>query len=179
MLKTISLLLILALASFAAFVAVQPNDFRITRSRTIAAPAADLFAQVNNLRAWHAWSPWAPLDPDAKISFEGPEAGKDAYMRWEGNQDMGVGSMRILASTPNESIQFQLDIEKPFAAHNRAEFEFTQEGDATNVTWSMSGTNGFLGKAMGLIFNCDKMVGGQFETGLANLETIVSAPTKQ
>jgi len=29
--------------------------------------------QVNDFHQWDAWSPWAKLDPDAKITFEGPD----------------------------------------------------------------------------------------------------------
>jgi hypothetical protein len=60
-------------------------------------------------------------------------------------------------------------------ATNTATFNFTPDGDQTTITWAMTGTNNFVGKVMGLIMNCDKMVGGQFEKGLADLKTIVEA----
>lgn len=153
----------------------QPADFRITRSETVAAPASALFAEVNDLQKWDAWSPWAKLDPNAVNSFEGPSSGTGAVMRWTGNNKVGTGSMTITESRPDEFIQFKLEFLKPFAATNTAEFTFTTEGNETTVTWSMYGTNNLMAKAMGLIMNCDKMVGGQFEQGLASLKSVVEA----
>ena len=73
MLKKILIALAVLIVGFIVVVALQPSDFRVERSATVAAPQADIFAQVNDLHKWDAWSPWAKLDPDAKISFEGPE----------------------------------------------------------------------------------------------------------
>lgn len=151
----------------------QPDEFRITRSLLIPVPASAIFPHINNLHKWEAWSPWAKLDPNAKNTFEGPEEGAGSKMSWAGNNKVGVGSMTITESKANESIQFQLDFLKPMKASNKAEFTFQPDGNQTQVTWSMSGTNNFMAKLIGLIMNCDKMVGGQFEQGLASLKAVV------
>ena len=171
------ILIFIAVAAviFVIVVAMQPSDFRVTRTATTSAPAAAVFAQVNELQKWEAWSPWAKLDPDAKNSFEGPASGTGAIMHWAGNNKVGVGSMTITESRPDEFIQFKLEFLKPFKATNTAEFTFTSENDQTGVTWSMYGKNNFMGRAMGLIMNCDKMVGGQFEKGLAALKSVVES----
>lgn len=161
------------LAILAIVVAMQPSEFKITRSATFNAPPAKLFAQVNNLKKWNAWSPWAKLDPNAKNSFEGPAAGKGAVMSWDGNRDVGAGSMKITESRPNNLVKFQLDFLKPMKGTSTAEFTFKGDAKQTTVTWSMEGHKNFVAKAMGLVFNCDKMVGEQFEQGLANLKTVV------
>ena len=153
----------------------QPADFKITRSGSISAPASAIFPHVNNLQKWEAWSPWAKLDPNAKNSFEGPSEGVGAKMSWAGNNKVGVGSMTIMESRPDEFVQFKLEFQKPMQATNIAEFIFKPEGDQTAVTWTMSGTNNFMGKVMNLVMNCDKMVGGQFEKGLADLRAVVEA----
>jgi len=153
----------------------QPADFKITRSGSISAPASAIFPHVNNLHKWEAWSPWAKLDPNAKNSFEGPSEGVGAKMSWAGNNKVGVGSMTIMESRPDEFVQFKLEFQKPMQASNIAEFIFKPEGDQTAVTWTMSGTNNFMGKVMNLVMNCDKMVGGQFEKGLADLRAVVEA----
>lgn len=171
------LVLILAAVAvlFVLIVSRRPADFQVTRSALMAAPASIVFEQVNNLKKWDAWSPWAKLDPNANNVFQGPEAGVGAVMRWAGNSKVGEGSMTIVASQPSELIRFKLAFLKPFKATNSAEFTFQTEGEQTLVTWRMSGTNNFIGKVMGLFMNCDAMVGGQFEQGLAAIKAIVEA----
>ena len=112
------------------------------------------------------------MDPNAKEVHEGPAAGAGAKMSWSGNNKVGEGSMTITESRPNDFVRFRLEFLKPFAATNTAEFTFKPQGNQTVVTWSMFGHNNFMGKAMGLIMNCDKMVGGQFEKGLAQLKSV-------
>jgi hypothetical protein len=162
---------------FVVLVATRPADFRITRSATIPAPAAAVFAQVNDLHKWQEWSPWAKLDPKAKVTFDGPEAGKGASFHWAGNSEVGEGKMTLVESQPSELVRFKIEFMSPFTATNDAEFTFKPVGDQTEVTWTMSGKNNFMAKAFGLFVDCDKMVGGQFEQGLNNLKGVVaSAP---
>lgn len=174
MLKIILISLAVLVAVFSVVVALQPADFRVTRSATIPAPPAHVFAQVNDLHKWEAWSPWAKLDPDAEASFEGSPAGEGAVMRWAGNREVGEGSMTITDSRPNELIRFRLDFLKPMKATNTAEFTFEPEGEQTVVTWSMFGQNNFMAKAVGLFMDCEKMVGDQFEQGLANMKSVAA-----
>ncbi len=175
MLDIILILVAIAIIIFVIVAAMQPSDFHITRTGTINAPASAVFAQVNDLQKWDAWSPWAKLDPEAINSFEGPASGIGAIMRWAGNNKVGAGSMTIMESRPDEFISFKLEFLRPFAATNTAEFTFNSEDNQTTVTWSMYGKNNFKGKAIGLIMNCEKMVGGQFEKGLAALKSVVEA----
>jgi len=166
-------------AAFAIIVALQPSDFRVTRSVTISAPAPAVFAQVNDFHKWEAWSPWAKLDPAAKNSFEGPAAGTGAIFKWSGNNEVGEGSMTITESRPSDLIRIKLDFTKPFEATNTTEFTFKPDGNQTVVTWSMFGTNNFIAKAFCLFNSMDKMVGGQFEIGLAQMKSVVEAAPKQ
>lgn len=175
MLNIILFLIIIGIIVVFVLASKQPDDFRITRTGTIAAPASAIFPHVNKLQNWDAWSPWAKLDPNAKNSFEGPSEGTGAKMSWAGNNKVGVGNMTITESRPDEFIQFRLEFMKPMKATNTAEFTFTPEGNQTTVTWGMYGTNNFMAKVMGLIMNCDKMVGGQFEKGLASLKSVAEA----
>ena len=179
MLKKIALVLVVIVAAFAVTAALQPADFRIARSAAIAAPPEAIFPHVNDMHQWQEWSPWAKLDPAAEVSFDGPAAGKGAGFAWAGNMEVGVGRMTITESQPNDLIRFQLDFEKPMKGTNIAEFTFKPEGGQTAVTWTMSGKNGFVAKAFGLIVNCDKMVGGQFEKGLATLKSLTEAEAKK
>jgi hypothetical protein len=155
-------------------IATQPTDFRITRSATMAASAAALFEQVNDFHDWQAWSPWAKMDPNAKNTFAGAAAGEGALFSWAGNSKVGEGKMTLVESCPSQLIRIKLEFLKPFQATNTAEFTFTPSGHQTVVTWSMTGKNNFMAKAFGLIINCDKMVGDQFEKGLANLNKVTT-----
>ena len=178
MIAKILTVLAVIIAVLVIVIALQPADFRIARSAAFAAPPATVFAQVNDLHKFQDWSPWAKIDPAAKASFEGPSAGVGASFSWAGNMEVGEGTMTVTESHPSDLIRFRLDFRKPMAGTNTAEFTFKPEGDKTVVTWSMSGHNNFLAKAVGLAINCDKMVGGQFEKGLADLKTIVEAAPK-
>lgn len=156
-------------------VALQPSQFRIERKATIVAPPAVVFGQVNSFRKWNDWSPWAKLDPTAKNSYDGPEAGVGAKFAWEGNNKVGQGKMTILESRPSDLIRIKLEFIKPFAATNTAEFTFQPQGSETLVTWAMTGQNNFMGKAFGLIMNMDRMVGADFEKGLASMKSLAEA----
>jgi len=159
-------------------VATRPSEFRISRSAAMAAPAAVIFPHINELKKWDAWSPWMKLDPNAKSTFEGPEGGKGAAMSWAGNNEVGEGKMTITESRANELVRLHLEFYKPMAGTSDAEFTFKTEGNQTTVTWTMTGKNDFIGKAMCLIMNMDKMVGGQFEQGLASMKVIAETTKK-
>ena len=178
MLKKILIAVVLIVVVFVIVVATRPADFRVTRSVTIGAPAAVVFAQVNDFHKWDAWSPWAKLDPVMKQTHEGAPAGTGAIYSWVGNSDVGEGRMTITESRPNEMIGIKLEFLKPFAAVNTTEFSFKPEGNQTVVTWSMTGTNNFMAKAFGLFMNMDKMVGGDFEKGLAQMKSVTEAAGK-
>jgi len=158
---------------FLVVVALQPSDFRIERSATIRAPAIAPYTQVNDFHNWRAWSPWEKVDPALKRSYEGPKAGTGAVYAWAGNKDVGEGRMTITDSRPGEVVRIKLEFFKPFAATNTAEFSFKPTGDTTAVTWTMTGQNNFLSKAICLFVNMDNMVGGMFEQGLAQMKSVV------
>ena len=162
---------------FLIVIAGQPDEFNLMRSARISAPPEKIFPHVNSLRAWDAWSPWARLDPDAKNSFEGPEAGVGSVMSWSGNRKIGAGRMTITESRANERVGFSLEFLKPFKATNTAEFVFRRNGNQTEVVWSMSGKSNFFFKVFGLFVDCDKMAGKDFEKGLAQMKSLVEAAT--
>ena len=172
MIKLFAIAVVAFLGGVLLFAASRPDSFRIERSATIKAPPEKLYAQVNDLKAWTAWSPWERIDPALKRTYSGPQSGKGAAYAWEGNKDVGVGRMEITDAVSASTITIKLDFLKPFEAHNTAEFSFSRQGEATTVTWAMYGPSPYLSKLVGLVFNMDRMVGGQFETGLANLKSI-------
>jgi len=158
---------------FLVVVAMQPSDFKVERSATMRAPAPAAFAQVNDFQKWQAWSPWEKVDPALKRQYEGPKAGTGAVYAWQGNKDVGEGRMTITESKPAELVRIKLEFFQPFAATNQADFTFKPAGDGTTVTWTMTGQNNFLSKAICMFVNMDKMVGGMFEQGLTQMKTVV------
>lgn len=158
--------------TFLALAAMQPDEFRVSRSAVINAPPAVVFDKVNDLQNWNSFSPWAKLDPKAKTAFDGPQAGEGATMSWDGNNKVGAGRMTIAESRPSEMVKFNLVFKKPFAGAMTSEFAFRPDDAGTFVTWTSYGKSNFLSKAMSLVYNCDAMMGKYFEQGLANLNDI-------
>ena len=175
MLKKILITLAVIILVFVIVVATRPADFRIVRSTAITAPASVVFAHVNDLHKWDAWSPWAKLDPAMKQTHEGASAGVGAIYSWAGNSEVGEGRMTITESRADELIRIKLEFIKPFAAVNTTEFVFKEDGGQTTVTWDMTGKNNFMSKAFCMFMNMDKMVGKDFEKGLAQLKAVVEA----
>jgi len=178
MIKKILVVLVLILVVFVVIVAMQPAAYRITRTATMSAPPADVFAQVNDLHKFQDWSPWAKLDPALKQTYDGAPAGTGAIYSWEGNKKVGAGRMTITDSRTNDLVSMKLEFLKPFASTATTEFAFKPEGNQTAVTWSMFGENNFIAKAFCLFMNMDKMVGGDFERGLAQLKSLVESGSK-
>lgn len=178
MLNIILIALAVVVVLFIVVVATRPADFRVTRTGRISAPADVVFANVNTLRNWEAWSPWAKMDPNAKSTYTGPESGPGSSMAWSGNNKVGEGRMTIMDVKPTEVIHLKLEFLRPMKATHMAEFLFKADGNQTTVTWSMSGKNNFMGKAFSVFVNCDKMIGRDFEKGLASLNSASQATVK-
>ena len=140
------------------------------RSIGIKAPPEKVYALINDFKAWPVWSPWEKKDPALKRSYGAVTAGKGDHYAWEGNSDVGQGSMEITNSLPSSKIELKLDFVKPMEGHNTIVFTLTPQGEMTQVNWSMQGPTPFIGKIIHVFINMDKMVGGDFETGLANLK---------
>jgi uncharacterized protein YndB with AHSA1/START domain len=172
MIETIAMIVVALIGAALAFAATKPDTFRVERTTRIAAPPETIFPHINDLTKWTAWSPWEKMDPAMRKTASGPAQGQGAVYKWDGNNQVGTGRMEVLESVPPSKILIKLDFLKPFEAHNRAEFTLTPQEGATTVTWAMYGPQPYLAKVMSLVFNCEKMVGPQFETGLANLKAL-------
>ena len=178
MIKKILLGFAALIVVFLIVVALQPNEYRVARTAAVAAAPERVFAQVNDFHNWEAWSPWAKLDPNAKATFEGPRSGQGAVFIWAGNNEVGEGRMTVTESRPSDLIRIKLDFVKPMEGTSDVEFTFKPQGNDTAVTWTMSGRNNFIGKAICLFMNQDKMLGGYFEKGLASLKSAVEGARK-
>jgi hypothetical protein len=155
-----------------AFAALRPGAFRVERSARVASPPEVVFEQVDVLRNWEAWSPWAKRDPNMRMTYDGPPSGPGASYHWLGNREVGEGRMTITDSVPGELVRFRLDFLKPIRGTNTAEFTFAPADGDTVVTWAMWGTYALPAKVVGLLLDMDKMIGGDFERGLASIKSI-------
>lgn len=167
-------LVIIAILFFVLLIG-RPDEFKVVRSATMAAAPTTVFAQVNDFHNWDNWSPWAKLDPACKNTFSGAAAGKDAGFAWDGNNKVGAGRMTITESQSPELIRINLEFLRPFKSTNITEFTFRPQDNQTLVTWTMSGKNNLMSKVFGLFMDCDKMVGKDFEQGLARIKAIAEA----
>ena len=177
MLKNVFIVLVLIVAAAAGFVAMQPSEFLLTRTRTLAAPPGIVYAHIADFRAWNAWSPWEKLDPNLRREYSGPPSGPGASYHWVGNEQTGEGRMTITDAHEPDSVAIRLEFLRPFQATNNVQFDIVPGGLGTEVTWSMTGHNNFVAKAFSLVMNTDKLVGGDFEKGLAELDTVTAAAT--
>ncbi len=175
MLKRIllGLVAIIVIAAVAVLVLAsrQPDAFRIERSVAVNAPAEKVVPHIADFHQWSAWSPWEHLDPAMQRNFSGAPAGKGAIYEWSGNSDVGQGRMEILDAAPDK-VSIKLDFYKPMEASNMAEFSLQPKGDTTDVTWAMYGPMPFASKLMCVFFDMDKMIGPDFERGLAGLKKV-------
>lgn len=176
MFKKILIGLVLVVVIFLVVVAMRSGDFRVERSATLAASPMALFAHVNDHRKFAVWNPFLKLDPNVKNTYSGPESGVGAVCSWDGNKDVGAGSCTIIESKPGELVRSRMDWKRPMEGVATVDFTFKPQGDKTVVTWAMYGNNGFAGKLFSLFIDCDKMVGPQFEKGLASLGEAAAAP---
>jgi uncharacterized protein YndB with AHSA1/START domain len=161
--------LVVAIAIVLALAASKPDTFRVERSADIKAPPDKIFPLIADFHRWGQWSPYETRDPDMKRTYGGAESGKGATYAWDGNSDVGSGRMEILDAPAPQKVVIKLDFLKPFEAHNTAAFTLQPQVDGTRVTWAMQGPTPFIGKIIHVFMNMDRMVGTDFETGLANL----------
>lgn len=173
MLKTLALAVVVLIAAVLLFAATRPDSFRVQRSLSIAAPPAKIFPLINDLHAFQTWSPYEKKDPAMKRTHSGPASGPGASYAWDGNKEIGVGSMQITEAVAPDRVTMKLDFLQPFEAHNIVDFTLVPNGyGSTEVTWALHGPSPFVSKLMGLVFDMDKMVGRDFDEGLASLKAL-------
>lgn len=164
-------LVIVALVAIVLIIAVfKPGNFVVQRTATIQAPPEKIFPLINDYHNWPQWSPWEKIDPSMRRTFSGPSSGTGSVYEWDGNSKAGKGRMEIAESVPASKIAIKLDFIKPMETNNNVQFNLQPSGNSTTVTWTMSGPVGFPAKVMTVFISMDKMIGPDFETGLANMK---------
>ena len=173
MLTNILLALGILVALVLIYAATRPDTFRIERSVRMKAAPDKIFPHLVDFHNWSAWSPWEKLDPAMTRTYSGAASGVGAVYAWEGNKKVGKGRMEITDTTPSSRMVIKLDFLAPWEAHNSTIYTLAASGGETTVTCAMEGKNQFMGKVMGLFMNMDKMIGADFEKGLANMKALV------
>src|SRR5690349_7455578 len=168
----IAVVLAIVIAVVLILAMTKPDTFRVERVATVNASAEKVFPLIADFHQWLSWSPWEGRDPALKRTYSGAERGKGAVYAWDGNKNVGSGRMEILEDSSPSKIVIKLDFLKPFEAYNVAAFTMLPQSNATNVTWVMRGPAPFLSKVMQVFMNFGRMIGKDFETGLANLRAI-------
>ena len=179
MLIKILIVVALLVAVIAIVAAFQPSTYRTVRTATFAAPPASVFAQTNDLRKYQTWNPFGKSDPAATYAYEGPATGRGSIVKWSSKGQTGEGTMSIVESRPNELVRYRLVFIKPMAGTGDMAFTFQAQGNQTLVTWSMEGEKVYIAKLMCLFVSMEKMIGGAFERGLAELKTKVETENKR
>lgn len=172
MIKVIALVLVALVAVVLVLAATKPDVFRVQRATSIEAPPEKIFPFINDFSRWGAWSPYEKKDPAMKRTFGATTSGKGAVYEWAGDKNVGKGRMEIAESSPPSRVVLKLDFAEPFEAHNVVEFTMTQKGDATEVSWDMRGRTPYLAKILHVFIDMDRMVGKDFEAGLASLKAL-------
>jgi len=173
--KKILLALLAVIVLFAIYVATRPNTYRIERASTIAASPATLYPMIADFHRWPEWSPFEKLDPQMKRELSGAQSGVGAVYAWAGNKDAGEGRMTITEATPDQDVTIRLEFLKPIPGSSTARFALGPAEGGTQVRWIMEGDHNFVSKAMCVFVSMDKMMGGDFEKGLAQMKTAAEA----
>ncbi len=169
-------LVVVGVAAVLVIAATKPDEFHVERSQVIKASPEKIYPQINDYHNWTAWSPWEKVDPKMKRSYSGAESGVGAKYAWVGNDDVGEGDMEIVESDPSK-ITINLHFVKPFEGSNKAVFTMVPEGEATKVTWAMTGDSPFMCKVIQVFMSMDECCGKEFEKGLASLKTVSEQQT--
>jgi hypothetical protein len=171
MLKLIVLAVVVLLVIVLVYASTRPDTIRVERSIDIKAPQEKIFGLINDFRQWDAWTPYNK-DPAMKKTYSENTSGKGAHYAWEGNKEVGQGEITITDTTPPREIEMDLHMIKPFEGRNHVVFSIEPAGDSTKVTWALEDRHSYMVKVMTVFFNLDKMIGGDFEVGLAKLKTV-------
>lgn len=166
-------ILTLAILALVFIASRRPDTFRVERRAVFKANPEAVFDQINDLAKWQVWSPWAEKDPNAKGSFGPATMGEGAWFSWDGDKNVGKGTMTITQAVRPRKVAMRLAFEKPFKATNQADFELAPLNGGTEVVWAISGPAPLISKIVGMFMNMDKMIGKDFERGFEKLRTIV------
>ena len=169
-LRSLALVAAVAIGALLAYAATRPDTFRVERRTSVQATPEQLYPLINDMQQFNTWNPFNRKDPAIQGSYSGPAAGPGATYAFAGNKDVGKGSLRIVQSQPPRQVTMELHMIEPFEGRNTVEFSLVPRGAGTEVTWAMHGPAPFLSKLIGVFLDMYRMIGRDFEDGLAALK---------
>lgn len=169
--ESIALLLAIAIAGLLLVASRKPDRFKFQRTQFIKATPERVFPLIDDLRQMNTWNPYALREGPGAGTYSGPQNGAGARYDFDGRKS-GTGFIEIVQTVPPAQAVLRLVMTKPVKADNTVTFDLKPEGDGTLVTWGIAGPQPFTGKLMATLIDCEKMMGGDFEKGLANLKAI-------
>jgi carbon monoxide dehydrogenase subunit G len=174
-LKILGLLVLAAIVILFGYGATRPDEFRITRKVSIKAPPDAIYSRISDMRRFNEWNPFVKGDPSVKLVYSAITAGPGGSYDWDSTGQAGKGRMAITDVLPPNRVAMALQFEAPMKANNKVVFTLRPQDSNTEVTWEMTGTYGFAHKIMDVAFNFEKLIGGEFDKGLADLKSQAEA----
>lgn len=168
--RSIALVAVAAIGALLAYAATRPDTFRVERSASVQTTPEKLYPLINDMQQFNTWNPFNRKDPAMQGSYSGPTAGPGAAFAFQGNKDVGKGSLRIVQSQSPKEVTMELHMVEPFEGRNTVVFSLVPRGAGTEVTWAMHGPAPFVSKLIGVFFDMDRMIGRDFEDGLTALK---------
>ena len=168
----------IVVALLALYVVTRPDTFELMRTRLIRAAPEEIYARIADLRRMNEWNPFVKKDKAIKEEYSGPVEGVGARYDFDGNRDVGAGNIEVIDAVPARSVTMLLTMTRPFAASNTIRFGLAPKAGGTEVTWTMSGRQPLMAKLMCLVVSMDRMVGREFEKGLAELAQLAEGPER-
>lgn len=176
MLRNAVLVLLLAIGGILAYASFQPVEFHIERSVATKASAETIYAVISDLNKFKEWSPWQKFDPTMKTELVGTAGAIGSSYVWDGNDKVGAGRMTITKADPTYIVEIKLEFLRPFATTNITFWRIDEDYGQRRITWAMDGKNeSIFQRALGVIMDMDKLVGKDFENGLASLKQVVES----
>jgi uncharacterized protein YndB with AHSA1/START domain len=163
------------LGALLLYVWTRRGTCHFSRSIHISAPPEKIFPLIDDPRAMNEWNPFVKADPDIKLSYSGPPNGVGAANDFDGDSRVGAGRAEIIESASPSKVVVALRMDRPMKCQNRVEFTIAPRENGSDVTWAMSGKQPFMGKLFSVFVDTEKMVGGAFEAGLAELKARAEA----
>lgn len=166
-----ALLLLLVLVAY-----FLPATYRVERAIVINAKPEVVFPLLADLRRWKEWGAWQERDPGMKVTYSEKSTGVGAWSAWESKTE-GSGKMTITAAEATKRVVYLLEFPE-MGTSSEGTMALAPAAGGVQVVWTDAGNLGMnpLFRWFGLFI--EKMIGPDFEKGLANLKKLAEAGSK-
>jgi hypothetical protein len=162
-----AIFLLFAVAGF-----FTPKHFEMQRSAKIDIDTNTLFEYLANFENMKDWSSWAEMDLNTRYDYYGNPGTEGHGYTWKGNNDVGSGTMYYNSMEPGKKLGWNLEFVEPFESTAQGEFVLNASGNQTELIWKFETEYGHFESVLMALMNMEKMLGADFEKGLANLQKL-------